>query len=62
MPDNGQSRSIEGRSVSLRDAGLSRLAWQGNRISQADTFHDLALAIAGSLAVALLANLLVVFF
>ena len=59
MSDNGWSRSVEDGSVGLQDAGAVRIARQPDRISQADTFRDLAFAVAGMLTVALLANLLV---
>jgi hypothetical protein len=59
MSDNGWSRPIEYRSVGLQDAGAVSNTLQPDHISQADSFRDLAFAIAGMLTVALLANLLV---
>jgi hypothetical protein len=59
MSDNGWIRPIEDQSVVLKDSGAVSTARQPDRISQADSFRDLAFAIAGMLTVALLANLLV---
>ena len=59
MSDNGWSRLLEERSAGKRDTGAVSLAWQCERISQADCFRDLAFAIAGMLTVAAIANLLV---
>ena len=43
-------------------AAESGLVWQPERISQAGTLRDLTFAVAGSLSVALLANLLALAF
>lgn len=59
MSDNGWSRSVEDGSVGLQDAGAAGIARRPAHISQADTFRDLAFAVAGMLTVALLGNLLV---
>ena len=59
MSDNGWSQFVEDRSVNPLDAGAATAALRPDRISQAETFQDLSFAIAGLLAVALLANLVV---
>ena len=59
MSDDGWSRSVADGSVGLQGAGAASIARRPHHISQADTFRDLAFAIAGMLTVALLANLLV---
>ena len=59
MPDNSWSRFVEDRSVGLAYTDTVARAWQPDRISQAESFRDLGLAIAGMLTLALIANLLV---
>jgi hypothetical protein len=62
MPDSGQSRHMDDQAIGDSGAAESGLVWQPERISQADTLRDLAFAAAGSLSVALLANLLALAF
>jgi hypothetical protein len=59
MSDNGWTRLIEDRSVRRECAGTDDATWQPDRISQADSFRDLALGIAGMLTLAAIANLFI---
>ena len=62
MLDSGRSRLVTDGSVALRAAGAFGAARAPERISQAESFRELAIAIAGMLTVAALANLLVLGF
>ena len=62
MPNNCQSRHMDDRVIGDSGAAESGLVWQPERIFQAGTLRDLTFAVAGSLSVALLANLLALAF
>ena len=59
MSDKGWSRFVEDRSVYSADTGAASTALHPDRISQAESFRDLGFAVAGMLALAGVANLLV---
>jgi hypothetical protein len=59
MLDSRRSRLVTDGSVALRGSGAFGGARAPERISQTETFRELAIAIAGMLTLAVLANLLV---
>ncbi len=59
MLDSRRSRLVTDGSVALPGSGAFGGARAPERISQAETFRELAIAIAGMLTLAVLANLLV---
>ena len=59
MLERGLSRLVTDGSVALRGSGSFGGARAPERMSQAETFRELAIAIAGMLTLAVLANLLV---